>query len=400
MAEKTMKSRERVLAALARQEPDRIPRDLGGSFTSTIHFEAHHRLKEYLGLAGGTEGVGAMMSQTALIDPRIIDKFGFDCLSLGSKPPSTWKLRVTIDDKGYKFYTDEWKVVRACPEGGFYYDIVDYPLRNPTLQDLERFPWPDPLDKGRFDGLEQAAKDLYENTDKCIVFTTGASFFAQIGYLMGWEEFYRSLVADQPLIRGFIERILDFHLRLMDKALDHVGKYIQVFYLSDDLTHQHGLFARKKILSDLFMPAYRKMFEALKSKADAKILFHMCGASHLMFDDLTQIGVDAFNPIQVSSDGMEDTALLKGKYGNRLTFWGGGCDTQNVLPFGSPEDVRREVRRRVADLSPGGGFVFCPVHNIQRDVSPQNVVAMYDELSRWDRYPVQVEEIKATLQPI
>ena len=394
MSQKSMTSRERIMAALNHREPDRIPRDLGGSFTSTIHFDAHHRLKEHLGLVGGTEAVAAVMSQTAVIDPRLTERFGFDCVPLLTRPPSTWTFKVVTDEKGYRIYTDEWGVARACPPDGFYYDIVDYPFHGPTLADLDRFPWPDPLDPGRFAGLEEAARGLCEGTDKAIVFTTGLTLFAQIGYMMGWEEFYRSLVADQPLIRGFIERLVDFHEKLLLRALDCVGKYAQVFYLSDDLTHQHGLFVRKKVINDLFMPAYKRLFEALKSRSDLKILFHMCGASHHMFEELIAAGVDAVNPVQVSADGMDDTAGLKAKYGDHLTFWGGGCDTQHVLPYGTPEEVKAEVRRRVADLAPGGGFVFCPVHNIQRDVPPENVVALYDELGRWDRYPIRVTEMR------
>ncbi len=105
--------------------------------------------------------------------------------------------------------------------------------------------------------------------------------------------------------------------------------------------------------------------------------------------------MDAVNPVQVAATGMDDTAELKRIFGDRLTFWGGGCDTQHVLPHGTTEDVRREVRRRIADLAPGGGFVFSPVHNIQAGVPPENIVAMYDELGQWDRYPIRLDDLRA-----
>jgi uroporphyrinogen decarboxylase len=108
-------------------------------------------------------------------------------------------------------------------------------------------------------------------------------------------------------------------------------------------------------------------------------------------------GVDAFNPIQVASKGMDDTAELKRLYGGKLTFWGGGCDARDVLPRGTTDDVRREVRRRIADLAPGGGFVFCPVHNIQAEVPPENIVAMYDEVGKWDAYPIRVDGLRKTI---
>jgi uroporphyrinogen decarboxylase len=244
------------------------------------------------------------------------------------------------------------------------------------------------------DGLADRAKSLYEGTESCIILSTGASLFAQIAYLMGWGEFLMSLAANQPLIRALVERLLDFNLRLVIASLDRVEKYVQVFCMYDDLTHQNNLFVSKDTLKDIFIPAYKKLFLAVQTKADIKILFHICGASHLLFEELIAVGVDAFNPVQVAADGMGNTAALKERFGDRLTFWGGGCDTQHVLPYGTTEEVRREVRRRILDLAPGGGFVFCPVHNIQADVPPENIMAMYDEVGKWDRYPLPLDELR------
>jgi uroporphyrinogen decarboxylase len=391
-----MKSRERVMAALNHQEPDRIPRDLGGTFTTSVHIEAHSRLKRFLRLEGGPEDVDNYQVRTAVVDPRIAQLFGSDCVALKTKPSTKWKLQFFTDDKGYHSYADEWGVVRACPPEGYYYDVVSSPFAGATIIDLDRFPWPDPTDPGRFEGLVDRAKDLSEGTDKCIILSIGTSLFAQIGFMMGWEEFFINLVTNEPLIRTFVERLLDFNLRLVTASLDRVGKYVHVFNMYDDLTHQHNLFVSKNILNGIFMPAYKKLFTSIKSKADIRVLFHICGASRLLFEELISAGVDAVNPVQVAADGMDDTSALKRMAGDRLTFWGGGCDTQHVLPHGTTEEVRREVRRRISDLAPGGGFVFCPVHNIQCEVPPENIVAMYDELSQWDRYPIRVEELRRT----
>ena len=390
----TMTSRERVMAALSHQEPDRIPRDLGGTPTTSIHIKAHSKLKGFLGLEGGAEEVDSHPGQTAVVDPRIALRVGADCVALKAKPSAKWRLHLSTDDRGYERYTDEWGVVRACPPEGFFYDIVSSPLAEAGLTDIDRFPWPDPMDPGRLEGMADLAKSLYEGTDKCIILSIDTSLFAQIGYMMGWEPFLISLAINQPLIREFVERLLEFNLRLVTAALDQVGKYVQVFYLADDLTHQCNLFASKNTLNDIFMPAYRKLIAAVKSKAGLKILFHICGASRLLFEELISVGVDAFNPVQVAADGMDDTDALKRMFGDRLTFWGGGCDTQRILSYGTTEEVRQEVRRRIADLAPGGGFVFCPVHNIQSEVPPENIVAVYDEVSRWDRYPIHVEELR------
>ncbi len=160
------------------------------------------------------------------------------------------------------------------------------------------------------------------------------------------------------------------------------------------MTHQQGLFVSKDTSNDILIPAYRKLIGAVKNKADVKVLFHICGASRFLFEELISAGVDAVNPVQVAAEGMDDTAELKRVFGDRLTFWGGGCDTQHVLPHGTTEEVRREVRRRIGDLAPGGGFIFCPVHNIQAGVPPENIVAMFDELSRWDSYPIRLDDLR------
>jgi uroporphyrinogen decarboxylase len=397
MAGKEMKSRERALKALNHQEPDRFPRDLGGTPYTSIHVDGHANLRRYLGLNGGKENVFVFLSQSAVVDPRIKDRLGIDFVALPMNPPSAWELNIETDDQGYKKYTDEWGVVRACPSGGFYYDIISHPLAGATLKDLDRYPWPDPLDPGRFAGLAKRGKALYEGTDKCIVLAAEVSLFAPTAALLGWEEFFRSLVGNQPLIKGFVEQRLLFNEKLISAALDQVGKYVQVVVMSDDLTHQNGLFVRKQVIEDIFMPAYKKLIQLIKSKGEIKVLFHICGASHLMFEDLIAAGVDAVNPVQVSAQGMDDTAALKEKYGARLTFWGGACDTQQVLPFGTPEEVRKEARRRIVDLAPGGGFVFAAVHNIQRDVSPENIMALYDEAIKWERYPIKTEDLRKNL---
>jgi uroporphyrinogen decarboxylase len=392
-----MKSRERVMTALNHREPDRIPRDFGGTSTTSIHIQAHSKLKQFLGFEGGPEGFTSFYGQTAAVDPRLMDRFDSDCVVLKTNPPSTWKLRFFTDEKGYQNYTDEWGVVRACPPGGYYYDVVSNPLAGAGLADVERYPWPDPTDPGRFDGLAETAKNLYDDTDQCIVLFIGTSFFNHVAALMGWEDFLINLKADPPLVRSVIEHLLDFNQKQILATLDRVGKYVQVFNVFGDMTHQQGLFVSKNTSNDILIPAYRKLIGAVKNKADVKVLFHICGASRFLFEELIAAGVDAVNPVQVAAAGMDDTAELKRTFGDRLTFWGGGCDTQHVLPHGTTEDVRREVRRRIADLAPGGGFVFSPVHNIQAGVPPENIVAMYDELGQWDDYPIRLDNLRKSL---
>jgi uroporphyrinogen decarboxylase len=159
--------------------------------------------------------------------------------------------------------------------------------------------------------------------------------------------------------------------------LDQVGEYLQVFTYWDDLNSQSGWMISPDIYRKIIKPKQRRLVEAIKSKTDAKLFFHGCGAVYDLVPHLIDLGFDIVNPVQVSAAGM-DTKRLKAEYGQDIVFWGGGVDTQHVLPFGSPQEVRDEVRRRIDDLAPGGGFVFAAIHNVQAFVPPENIVAAFD----------------------
>jgi uroporphyrinogen decarboxylase len=153
---------------------------------------------------------------------------------------------------------------------------------------------------------------------------------------------------------------------------------IDVHFAADDLAGQHGPLIAPALWRKIIKPRQARIIATIKAYTSAKVFYHTCGAATEFLDDLIEIGVDILNPVQVSAAGMETNALKK-RYGDRLSFWGGGCDTQTILPFGTPAEVRAEVKRRLKDLSPGGGFVFNPVHNIQANVPPENIVAMFEE---------------------
>jgi len=167
-------------------------------------------------------------------------------------------------------------------------------------------------------------------------------------------------------------------LEMSRRLLFEIAEYADVVVMGDDLSHQGGLTYSPDLYRKLLKPRHKRITDFLKRHAGkAKILYHCCGAAEPLLRDLIEIGVDAINPVQVSAKGMGDTRKLKALYGRDLTFWG-GIDTQRVLPFGSPEEVKTEVRRRIEDLAPGGGFVLAAVHNIRPEVKPENVCAMFE----------------------
>jgi uroporphyrinogen decarboxylase len=193
--------------------------------------------------------------------------------------------------------------------------------------------------------------------------------------LRGFEDGYMDLAAEPERARRVMERILEVKLACWERALAEVGDLVDVVAEADDLGGQDRPLFSPATYRALVKPLQRELFDFLHARTDARIFFHTCGAVRELLPDLVEIGVEILNPVQVSARGM-DTAALKREFGRDLVFWGGGVDTQRVLGDGTPAEVRAEVRRRIADLRDGGGFVFAAVHNIQANVPPENILAM------------------------
>jgi uroporphyrinogen decarboxylase len=208
--------------------------------------------------------------------------------------------------------------------------------------------------------------------------------------LLGFERYYDCFSTDLSFLLNVMEKVLEFEFAYMDTVLPEVKDYVQIVSTSDDLGTQSGPMINPEIYREWIKPLHKSLIEHIKRRCDAKIFFHSCGAISQFIPDLIEIGVDILNPVQVSANKM-DSKKLKSEYGKDITFWGGGCDTQGVLPRGTPKDVRTEVLNRITDFAPGGGFVFCPVHNIQPEVPPANLVSMYDTLLDHGHYPLKFE---------
>lgn len=380
-----MTSRERVMSALNHQEPDRVPVDVGGSACTSILVEGYERLKVHLGIVGETKILSKVM-RIALLDEEVMQLLSSDCRPLVVKPPINWSPTESepgtlIDEWGIK-----WRQVDYAT--GHYWEVAQSPLADTSVKDLERYPWPDPLDPGRTANLAEEAQRLYEETEYAIVGECGFKGFWEPGYMLrGYEQFLIDLVTQPEYVTGLMHKLLEINLAGTGQFLDAVGPYIQVFRCGDDLATQQGLMMSPKTFRHLVKPVYKTFFDFVKSKTDAKILFHTCGNVTDLIDDLIEVGVDAINPVQVSAIG--DTAELKARFGQRITCWG-GIDTQRVLPYGTEQDVLEEVRRRIRDLAPGGGYILAAVHNIQPDVPPQNIVAMVEAASELGMYPINV----------
>ena len=369
-----MTPRERILAALRRKPTDRIPLDLGSTIASTITEGAHARLRAHLGISSGEPpAVFSKRSGTVIPDEAILSRFQVDarCVLLGSSEERPDR-PVSADA-----FVDEWGVTWSKPLGGHYIN-TDGPfhrLDEPAPEHLERFEWPDPADPGRYRGLREWAGDLHEHSDYAVVLNLGVGPVHQCQFLRGYGEWLGDLLANPRFAEGLLDRATDIWIEISTRALEEAGAGVDLVIYGDDVGAQRAPLMRPELYRKMVKPRHQRMAEAVR-RFGKPILYHSCGAVYPLIPDLLEVGIDALNPIQVSAAGM-DTGRLKREFGRDLTFWG-GVDSQRVLPFGTADEVRVEVKRRIADLAPGGGYVLGAVHNIQQDVPPQNVVAMFE----------------------
>ncbi|MFQ5341512.1 MAG: uroporphyrinogen decarboxylase family protein [Anaerolineae bacterium] len=384
MAEMT--SRERVVAALNHQEPDRVPLDIGGGASTSIIVEGYAKLKQKLGVEAEPRDLNKIF-RMAWLDESVMQRLGSDCRPLTNKGPSHWTPPPAEPGTFIDIWGITWKQVYYSDDC-YYWEVLRPPLAEATVEDLDTYPWPDPLDPGFTAGLAEEAKALYAETDYAIMADGGFKGFWELGYMMrGYEELITDLVLNPEFVSALMSKLLEINIAGTGAFLDAVGPYIQIFRTADDMATQRGLLMSPQMYRTLLKPVYKEYMDFVKSKTEAKTFYHSCGNVVDLIDDLIDIGVDALNPVQVSAMG--DTAELKARFGDRITFWG-GIDTQHALPHGSPEDVEAEVRQRIRDLAPGGGFVVAAVHTIQPDVSPENILAMADATRKYGPYPIAV----------
>ena len=366
-----MTHRERILAALNHRQPDRVPLDLGATRSTSIVVQAYERLNRHL---GSTEPPRIFSKWLNIAHPSqaMLQRFDIDTRSVGQGPPDNWQDIVFADGS----YQDEWGVVRSRPAGCLYYDLTKSPFAGEaSVADMDRHPWPDPHDPGRCRGLKEEARRLRQETDYAIALNMPGGVVTQAQFLRGFEDWFADLIADPTFYHALLERITDLWIEMAKDELDAAGDCADFCFFGDDVAFQDGPMMSMELYRKMVKPYHARVFSYLKSRSSAKILYHTCGSVAHLIPDLIELGVDALNPIQVSAKGM-DTKTLKREFGKDICFWG-GIDTQRVLPFGSVQDVQVEVRRRVEDLGPDG-YCVCAVHNLQADVSPENICAMYD----------------------
>lgn len=380
-----MTGRDRVNKALNHIEPDRVPLDLGSTSFTGIHPYVYEDLKAYLGIDTQGETV-IKKSGVTLPSEELLVTLGIDTRGLFLGNPDAWQ---PTDGEVIKFsngmFTDEWGIVRTKTKSSPVYSISKSPLAgNITVKDVENYSWPNPEDPGRYRWLLEKAKYLHEETDYAVVFHFSGDMMLLSQYMRGFEEWFMDISLNPSIIEAILDRILDFWLKVAEISFPIVRDYVDVVTLVDDVSTKDGLMISPEMYHKYIKPRQRKLFDIIKAKLNAKILYHCCGAVFDLCPDFIDLGVDALNPVQVSAKGM-DTARLKQEYGQHLSFWG-GIDTTTVLSRGNTENVRREVSQRIDDLAAGGGYVIAAVHNILPGVSPQNIATMFETGKKYGVY--------------
>jgi len=374
--------------ALAHREPDRIPFDLGSAGSTGIATGAAEALFRARGWDASRLWVGDLKQGLAGLDDEALSALGVDTRGIQRKPGSGWKLRVDEDPEGTRRFTDEWGIGWRKTPDSRYYDMASHPLAGVSSpEDIAAYPWPDPVDPVRLEGIAERAEIIaHELECAAVLGSIVVGVFEFSWYMRGLEAMFMDMALNPELAGALLDRVVDIKIAFWEKVLPLVAGKVSVVREGDDLGSQSGLLMSPEMYREIVKPRHRRLFSFIKDRCgDAKLFLHSCGAIRELIPDLIELGVDILNPVQVNAAGM-DTAELKREFGSDITFWGGGIDTQKVLPYGSPPEVREEVRRRVGDLAPGGGFVFATVHNIQGDVPPENIEAMLDEFEKLRDY--------------
>ncbi|MHA1135671.1 MAG: uroporphyrinogen decarboxylase family protein [Candidatus Thorarchaeota archaeon] len=391
-----MISRERVMTTLNRTQPDKVPIDIG-DYVTGIHMIAYRKLIDYLGIKDKNLRYSNFPGQTADACEELLERFESDTRWLrldhqkypyGYKPEIVGKFQGIWDQFGVFWGIDADKELDEI----LYYDNAINPLSEmTTVQQVREYDWPDGTDKSLFVGLRKRAKQLRENTPYAVVTSPFiGNLFEYTTWLFGFSKALRHLLRKPEMIIAAMEELekywLDYTATYFNEVKFGDEHYVDVVTLQGDLGTQSGpIMNVEKTYVQMIKPLEMRLAQKIHKMADVKINYHCCGSIPQFIPHFTEIGYDAINPVQVQAYDMEPCSL-KQRFGSDVTFWGGICDTQNTLPFGTPEQIRKEVKYNMNCLKPNGGFVAASIHNITAEVPPENIVAMFDAVLEFRDY--------------
>jgi len=413
-------SRERLNAALNHKQPDRIPIDFGGTTVTGMHASCVAGLRDYYGLEKRPVRIHEPFQMLALVDQDLVQAMGLDVTGVFPRttklgfPLDKWKpwrlngldvlvgedFTTTVDAKGDTLIYPQGDTTVApsgrMPSGGYFFDCIDRqePFDEETLNPEDNCEEFRDVSAEDLDYLTRSAHGAAA-TGLGVCAGFGGTALGDIANVPGPSlkhpkgirdvtEWYVSISSRQDYIHKVFERQCDVALANLERIAKVVGDSIQLVYLcGTDFGTQTSAFCSVKTFESLYFPYYKRVNEWIHSHTQWKTFKHSCGAVSKFLPSFIECGFDILNPVQCSATGMEPEKL-KSNFGDRLVFWGGGVDTQNTLPFGTPAEVREEVLRRCEIFAPGGGFVFNAVHNVQAGTPIENIVAMIDAVHEFN----------------
>lgn len=423
-----MTSRERVHLALSHQEPDRVPLDLGASSVTGMHVNSVYALRQALGLDEPGTPVkvidpGQMLGE---IKPDLIEALDVDVVGLRGtrtrfgfentnwKPWTTFQGTPVLVPEAFNTEPEPNGDLLMYPEGdrsappsghmprgGFYFDTIvrQQPIDEAALDPEDNLEEYGPISQEDLEHFRCEAEGLYTETDKAIIASFGGTDFGNIALIPApWlkrprgirdlEEWYVSNLTRPEYVYKIFERQCEIALKNLAKIYGAVGDRVSVIFATgSDFGAQHGTFISPETYRDLYKPFHKTVNDWVHANTPWKTFIHSCGSVRALIPHFIEAGFDILNPVQCSAAEMEP-ADLKRDFGDSLTFWGGGVDTQHTLPFGTPDAVRAEVFGRIKTFGPGGGFVFATIHNVQARVPVENLLALYETAREHRAYPL------------
>lgn len=411
-----MNSRERVLAAIAHQEPDHLPVDLGSTPSSGISAIAYTRWKEHVGLRGGHTRVYDVVQQLAQPEEEVLQRLRIDAIDVGrafNQADADWReftlpnglcvefpawfKPVEQPDQSWFAYAPDGTHIATMPSSGTFFDQACFPYQDgyPASYDqlgdamgkvlwagLPHSPWDHAAEPDFWSQLRQQALALRQSTDKALMVVVGCNLFEWGTFLRRIDNFLMDLAAEPDEVERLLDALMEKHMVTLENVCKSVGDVVDILRFGDDLGMDRGTFMSPAIYRRLFKPREKMLTDYVHNHSQMHTFLHSCGSIYTIMPDLIEAGFEIFNPVQISARNMEPERL-KQEFGKDVTFWGGGCDTRHILNRSTPEKVKDHVRHNIEVLAPGGGFVFNTVHNILPDVPPENIVAMFEAIDEF-----------------
>ncbi len=375
-----MNSRERVLAALNHQIPDRVPIDLG-SFpgATSMNVRAYQKLLEHFGIKRDVR-IAALIMFTAEIDEDILNRFHVDTKTVTpSRSVSEFGIPEDFVDRPWGVKWRRSTDYTYAPVEGPFQKIV-----KPTVEDVKNYPWPKPAEIEDFAQWREKGKRLRQESDKALVARVVPGIFTLAQFMRGFEGWMTDLIMNREFSDAFHARLCAIWIETVGRIIEALEDNIDIIMFGDDFGLQNQPIMSPAMFRERVKPLMKKMVGTIKPLTKAKIAFHTCGSVFAYIDDFMDIGIDVLNPMQSNAKDM-DPVRIKEKTAGKMALWG-GIDTHEVLPQGTPKDVREEVKRKIAVYGKGGGYMLSADHNILVDVPPENLITLFASAVEYGRY--------------